>query len=283
MDTATARPDDDDDHDHDRGLAFDLGTLVSRRRLLGLVAGAAGATVLAACGASATRADGTTGSATTTGSTGTAATVASTGPLVETPEETAGPYPADGSNGADILTASGVVRRDIRSSFGSSTTTAAGVPLTITLTVRDTSGAVLPGRAVYLWHCDRDGNYSMYTVAEENYLRGVQETAADGTVTFTSIFPAAYAGRWPHIHYEVYPSLDAATDVAAKIGTSQLALPEETCDVVFATAGYEQSVRNMAQTSLATDNVFSDGWASQLATVTGDVDGGFTATVTYVV
>ena len=52
---------------------------------------------------------------------------------------------------------------------------------------------------------------------------------------------------------------------------------------MYATTGYEQSVRNLAQTSLATDNVFSDGWTTQLATMTGDVTSGFTATVTYVV
>ena len=34
----------------------------------------------------------------------------------------------------------------------------------------------------------------------------------DGVVTFTSIFPARYSGRWPHIHFEVYPSLETATD-----------------------------------------------------------------------
>lgn len=89
------------------------------------------------------------------------------------PEETAGPYPGDGSNGPDVLTQDGIVRSDIRSSFGSSTTTAEGVPLTITLTVVDTSGGctAMAGAAVYAWHCDRDGNYSMYSqgVTQENY------------------------------------------------------------------------------------------------------------------
>ena len=32
----------------------------------------------------------------------------------EIPEETAGPFPGDGSNGPDVLTESGVVRKDIR-------------------------------------------------------------------------------------------------------------------------------------------------------------------------
>ncbi len=37
----------------------------------------------------------------------------------------------------------------------------------------------LPGAAVYLWHCDRNGDYPLYSraAADQNYLRGVQ--AAD--------------------------------------------------------------------------------------------------------
>ena len=92
---------------------------------------------------------------------------------------------------------------------------------------------------------------------------------------FTSIFPACYAGRWPHIHFEVYRSLDEATDDANRIATSQVALPEDVCSAVYATAGYEQSVRNVAQVSLTSDNVFGeDGGARQLGTVTGSVDEG---------
>jgi hypothetical protein len=49
---------------------------------------------------------------------------------------------------------------------------------------------------------------------------------------------------------------------------------------VYAAPGYEQSVSNLAQTSLAGDMVFGDGWDSQLATVTGTVDGGMTASLT---
>ena len=37
----------------------------------------------------------------------------------EIPEETAGPYPGDGSNGVNVLSESGIVRSDITSSFGS--------------------------------------------------------------------------------------------------------------------------------------------------------------------
>ncbi len=117
--------------------------------------------------------------------------------------------------------------------------------------------------------------------ADENYLRGVQESDADGRVTFTSIFPAAYPGRWPHIHFEVYESVDAATGGGTPIATSQIALPEDACNEVFATAGYEQSMRNMQQTALANDNVFGDdGGVHQLGTVTGDLSNGYTVQLT---
>jgi protocatechuate 3,4-dioxygenase beta subunit len=104
----------------------------------------------------------------------------------------------------------------------------------------------------------------------------VQETDGQGSVRFASIFPAAYSGRWPHIHFEVYPSLAAATTASGKLRTSQLALPEDASTRVYATDGYEASVRNLAQTSLETDNVFRDGYSLQLGTVTGDVTGGMT-------
>ena len=94
---------------------------------------------------------------------------------------------------------------------------------------------------------------------------------------FDSIFPAAYPGRWPHVHFEVYESLEAATGGGTRIATSQVALPEDACNAVYATSGYEASVRTMTQTSLASDGVFGDdGGTSQLGTVTGSVEDGYT-------
>src|SRR5215211_1497886 len=268
---------DEEPDEHDRGLSHDLPTLFSRRRALGLLGGTGLAVVLAGCGVTGNDdgdADGSAGASTSAGT-------ASDGSSI--PEETAGPYPGDGSNGVNVLTESGIVRSDITRSFGSASGVAEGVPLTIRLTVLDTANGAGPlgGAAVYLWHCDREGRYSLYSegVAQENYLRGVQETGGDGTVTFTSIFPAAYSGRWPHVHFEVYPSLDAATTASGKLRTSQLAFPEDACRQVYATDGYAQSVQNLAQTSLETDMVFSDGYSLQLAKVTGNVDDGMTATL----
>ena len=159
---------------------------------------------------------------------------------------------------------------------------AGGVPLNIALTIVSASTcAPLAGAAVYLWHCDREGRYSLYTqgVTNQNYLRGVQEANANGQVTFQSIYPGCYAGRWPHIHFEVYPNLAASTNSRNKSATSQLALPKSSNDVAYAVAGYEQSIRNAAQITLASDNVFSDGSSLELATMSGGVSG-FTATLT---
>ena len=120
-------------------------------------------------------------------------------------------------------------------------------------------------------------------VTNQNYLRGTQEADSSGRVTFTSIFPGCYSGRWPHIHFEVYPSLAGASSVSNKVATSQIALPKAACDEVYATSGYASSVTNLSQISLATDNVFSDGASLELATMSGSAAGGFTAALTVAV
>jgi protocatechuate 3,4-dioxygenase beta subunit len=262
-------------HEHDRGLAFDLSTLFARRRMLGLF-GAAGLATLAGCGASGAPVPSTL--ATTAAGASTAADCSAT-----IPQETAGPFPGDGSNGPNVLTQSGIVRSDIRSSFGSATGVAQGVPLTVTLSIVDMANSckAYAGAAVYVWHCDINGDYSLYSqaAANQNYLRGVQAASASGTVTFQTIFPAAYPGRWPHIHFEVYPSLSDATSAGKKVATSQLALPAEVCQAVYATNGYEQSARNMTRLSLDTDGVFRDGYRTQLATVNGSASAGYSASL----
>jgi protocatechuate 3,4-dioxygenase beta subunit len=267
-----------DDHDEFGGLHRDLletGAAIDRRRALRLAAGfgmSFGALQLLGCGSS----SDPTG--TVDPNTG--------GVCSKIPEETAGPYPADSSNGPSVLNQTGVVRSDIRSSFAGLSGTATGVPLTIALTiVSSTTCAPLANRAVYLWHCDQAGRYSLYSAGatNQNYLRGVQAADANGKVTFTSVFPACYSGRWPHIHFEVYPSLTAATNVANKVATSQLALPKATCDLVYATSGYQASITNLSQVSLASDMVFSDGSSLELATITGSIATGLTATLTVAV
>ena len=199
------------------------------------------------------------------------------------PEETTGPFPADGSDGINVLGLEGIVRRDIRSSIGPGTAVADGVGLTVSFDLLDTNArcAPLAGYAVYVWHSDREGRYSMYSdpIENETYLRGVQAADADGRVTFTTIFPAAYSPRWPHIHFEIYRSVEAATTFRNKLVTSQLALPKDICEAVYATPGYEASKRNLAQVSLGSDIAFHDGVELQLPAMTGNVTDGYTATI----
>ncbi len=102
-----------------------------------------------------------------------------------------------------------------------------------------------------------------------------------GTATFSSIFPACYAGRWPHIHFEVYEELADATSSGPIVKTSQIALPRAACETVYAGNGYDGSVANLSQVSLARDNVFADdGGVHQLATMSGSASSGYTAALT---
>jgi protocatechuate 3,4-dioxygenase beta subunit len=265
--------------------SLDLSQLMRRRNLLKLMAGA-GVVTLVGCASSSRTTSNKTGAGTTTTSrpSGTISSGTSD-PSTPIPEETAGPFPGDGSNGPNVLSESGVVRRDITSSFGSASGTAEGVPATLELTLLDTSKDAVPlsGAAVYVWHCDREGRYSLYSdgATDANYLRGVQVSGVDGVVTFDTIFPACYSGRWPHIHFEVYSSLDDATSGGDTIATSQVALPIAACNTVYATDGYGQSVENLSQISLESDNVFGDdSGVRELAAVTGNASAGYVFALT---
>ena len=276
----------------DQGAAFDIRTLVTRRGVLGLAGLGVGALVLAACAPAATGTssqgsiDG--GESSTDGTGSDSSSGSSTGSSTATvegeiPDETAGPYPGDGSNGPDVLEESGIIRQDITTSIDGAAT-ADGIPLTFSFQVVDMANGGIPfaGAAVYAWHCTAQGEYSMYSSGLEDvtYLRGVQVADADGMVSFTSVFPGCYSGRWPHIHFEVYPDADSITDSANAIATSQMALPEDACAAVYADSRYDGSARNLSQTSLSTDNVFSDDAAAlQLPTITGDTAAGYAATL----
>jgi protocatechuate 3,4-dioxygenase beta subunit len=251
--------------------------IIDRRRALRVSGGAGlglGVVGLAARGASSAAL-----AAAATGSDSTIPTASE-----EIPDETGGPFPGDGTNGANVLAEEGVVRSDITASFGTATGVATGIPLTVVLNVQNVAngGNPLTGAAVYLWHCDAEGNYSLYSegVTEENYLRGVQEVDADGNATFTTIYPGCYSGRWPHIHFEVYESLAAATNGRNAIKTSQLAFPQGVSETAYADDRYPTSTDNLEQLSLESDNVFGeDSAALQLAIMSGDNDSGYTATL----
>jgi len=272
-------------HGRAASLPRDLDSLLrqaQRRDVLRLL-GAASILPLLGCGTGAealgsTSSDG--GSASSSSSDGGTAG----GSCASIPEETAGPYPGDGSNGPNALALSGIVRSDIRASLGGSSAVATGVPLTISLTLVDPTSSCAPvaGAAVYLWHCDALGRYSLYSsgVTGESWLRGVQATDSAGQVRFTTIFPGCYSGRWPHVHFEIYPTLASATSSASKRATSQLALPQATAAEVYATSGYTGSAANLAAVSLATDMVFADGATLETPSVTGSVSVGYESALT---
>ncbi|EJL33754.1 intradiol ring-cleavage dioxygenase [Novosphingobium sp. AP12] len=292
---------DDREHAHGHGLAEDLGAigreLFGRRRALAFLASAGTTAALAACGGDDSgSASSSSGSATTTSSSPTSSSSTSSSSTSSTsggtssstciadPTETNGPYPADGTNTAsgatsNVLTTSGIVRSDIRSSFIGSTTTATGVALELTLQLVDVNNGcvAISGAAVYVWHCDALGRYSLYSsgVTTESYLRGVQVTDAEGKVMFTTIYPACYSGRWPHIHFEVFTGglTSASTGRTASL-ISQLAMPAATNTAVFTSdATYTASIANYNAISLSSDNVFGDNTSAQLAQMTPTITG----------
>jgi protocatechuate 3,4-dioxygenase beta subunit len=218
--------------------------------------------------------------------------LAATGSCTADAPETAGPFPADGTNSApgetsDVLTESGVIRKDIRRSFLSTRTKAKGVEVRLDLTVINTRSECTPvsGFAVYNWHCDRNGYYSLYTLPGESYLRGVQVSDDSGRLSFVTIFPGCYPGRWPHMHLEIFTSVEEATNGRNAILTTQLAMPRHTCNEVYDNArGYAGARSNFANVSLESDSVFRDDTRAQLRVMTpeftGSVEHGYTAKAT---
>jgi len=288
---------------HHHHLSDTLDQLARRQTLRWLAASAIplGPLALSACGGgSGDTASTSTSSSTSSSNSGTTTGTSSSGASGSTtpsgttttptscsaqPQETAGPYPADGSQASNqrlnVLTQSGVVRQDIRSSL-SGGNTATGVPLTITLQLVNTKSACAPlaGYAVYLWHCTKDGAYSLYStgITNETYLRGVQQADANGLLTFTTLVPGCYDGRYPHMHFEVYPTLASAVVATNALLTSQLTFQTSMLEAVYATSAYATSLTNYRRISLATDNIFSDdNGATQIATVNGSVSAGYTA------
>jgi len=290
-------------HDHPEApsLALDLKRMMARRRTLALLAGAGAGGVLAACGGgggsasrAATTATSSSSSSSSSASSGSSTSSASTasGSCTVAATETNGPYPADGTNSVggsvvNVLTQSGIVRSNITTSFGSYSGTAAGVPLTLTLTI-EANCTPVSGYAVYIWHCTEAGLYSLYTDTGQNYLRGVQVTDGNGQVTFTTIVPGCYSGRMTHIHVEIYASLSTATVETNTVKVTQLTFPLATLQSVYNNvSGYSASIANLAAISYSSDNVFGDDTAAQLAaatvSVSGDYSAGFAATATIAV
>jgi protocatechuate 3,4-dioxygenase beta subunit len=251
-------------------LQSDLATMLDRRQMLGAFAVGAGGALLAACGSRA----------------GAQALA-----CPATPTETKGPFPADGTNGRprpiNVLNLDGVVRRDIRPSFAGLEGDAQGAALDLELTlVRSAGCAPLPAGAVYLWQNDAAGDYSLYNRIDVNYLRGLQP-AEGGRVRFASVIPGCYGGRYPHCHFEVFESVEAAMGGDAPLLVSQLAFPAAECRALYdSDARYGESLRNLDRLPIERDFVFADadaeGRARQTIALRGDPRRGFTGSATVV-
>lgn len=239
---------------------------LDRRQMLGGLALGVGGAVLAACGARAgAQPDGQA--------------------CVATPTEIKGPFPADGSNGRpraiNALAMEGIVRRDIRSSFAGMTGRAEGVRLELELQLAGagTACTALARRAVYLWQNDAAGAYSLYNLPQQNYLRGLQAADGEGRLRFTAIVPGCYGGRYPHCHFEVFESADAALAGARPLLVSQLAFPDAECRAIYRDARYGDSLRNLERLPLSRDFVFADtNGAGQIVTMSGDPQRGYRGT-----
>jgi|ERR1043165_4941887 protocatechuate 3,4-dioxygenase beta subunit len=186
------------------------------------------------------------------------------GSCVLIPTETAGPFPLD-------LTANPTFfRQDVRESK-------AGVQLNLTLKIIGVNNCEpMQNLRVNIWHCDKDGLYSGYDnqmnagQAGLTYLRGYQMTDADGEVNFTTIFPGWYNGRICHIHFQVYVS-----SVYAAI--SQLSFDIPTKNALYA-ANSSIYTKGADPSTFASDNIFSDGYNYQVATLTpNNTTGGYDA------
>jgi protocatechuate 3,4-dioxygenase beta subunit len=150
------------------------------------------------------------------------------------------------------------------------------VTLTIAVVNVNSNCAAVAGADVDIWQCDAEGRYSQYAQPGYNgtgqtFLRGIQTTDSAGRVTFTTIYPGWYQGRATHIHVEVSVN-------GRSVQATQIAFPDNVTSAVYATGAYAAKGQN--PTSNATDMVFSDGVASEMAAVSGDPVSGFNATFT---
>jgi len=142
-------------------------------------------------------------------------------------------YPHDralqpGQSLAHLWAGAGLIRTDITTGFNGMPGTANGVPVDLNLTFQSASDwrSPLARHAVYVWHADATGEYSVFNRPDTNYLRGIGITDARGRVRFQTIYPGTYRGRAPHIHFEVYRSLDALRLGAPSLIRSRILFPD---------------------------------------------------------
>lgn len=197
-----------------------------------------------------------------------------------TPTVTEGPYWVDEK----------LFRSDIRTD-PSTGTARAGVPLTLVINVQNLSSSscsTLAGAYVDIWHCDAKGIYSdeptynpgggtgNVNTSGQKFLRGYQITDANGQVQFTTIYPGWYSGRTIHIHVRIRTY--SGTTVLGNF-VSQIFFDETTNNTVLAQSAYSRTTSR--DTLNANDMVYNvTNKERMLATTTGSVTAGYSATIT---
>lgn len=241
-----------------------------RQAIEASILGAIGMGALISCGGGGDSGSSNSTTTSTGTTTTTTTTTGSTGSCALIPTETGGPYPLWDT----IAQAAVYQREDITEN------TQTGVPLTLTLTLVNVNNscAAISGAMVYIWHCNKDGEYSGYSSTQngnhagETWLRGVQTTDSSGQVTFTTIYPGWYTGRVTHIHLRAYMGNDLEV-------TTQMAFADSINTTVYNSALYSAHGQNTSVATNSADQVFSDGTTYQLLTITGNTTSGYVGTL----
>jgi protocatechuate 3,4-dioxygenase beta subunit len=245
---------------------------VARKRALQMLGMAGGGILLARCAGG-----GSSGALPASAATASAGASVVSSTCAVTPEGEIGPYFADDS-------APAFNRSNILANIDGSSTQP-GVPLMLSLTVRDAQKSCAPvaGAQVDIWHCNASGVYSDEGVENTSgltWLRGFQLTDVNGLVMFTTIVPGWYAGRTTHIHLRVRSSYSQTSSASDGTNTTQLFFPQSVSDTLSASvAPYSSHGTNT--TTNASDRVYtSETRGVMLLSPAGSVGSGYTASFT---
>jgi protocatechuate 3,4-dioxygenase beta subunit len=181
------------------------------------------------------------------------------------PEQTEGPYFVDEK----------LHRADIRND-PSDNSIKPGVPLRLEFQVSRVAGgacAPLSGAIIDVWHCDALGMYSdvrdgQFDSRGKKFLRGYQQTNANGLAEFMTIYPGWYEGRAVHIHFKIRSTAQGSR---VQEYTSQLYFDEAINDQVFKQAPYNNKRGRRAMND--GDFVFRRGGKELLLTPTKNARG----------